>query len=218
MSLIDYEGYMTTVVFIEGCNLRCPYCHNPELVYAKEEDSVESIMEEIKNRDVIGIEAVTITGGEPTTYTHILDLCKAIKSEGYRLKLDSNGTNPEVLESLIPYTDYIAMDIKTDLERYKDLGLADTDDLIECIDIVMNSGKAYEFRTTGVNPFIRGTNCDRIGKLIDGAEVWYLQEARLDNVLNPSYRMKKLTKSKTKEILETMSKYVDKVKLREYDD
>ncbi|MCD4701829.1 MAG: anaerobic ribonucleoside-triphosphate reductase activating protein [Candidatus Aegiribacteria sp.] len=155
-SLIEYPGKISSIIFISGCNLQCPFCHNPELVRPDMLDeefrlTQEEIISELLKRKGF-IEAVTITGGEPLLYSGIVDLIQNIKSETcLSVKVDTNGTQPRMLKEVLHDTDYIAMDLKSSPSKYlKATGeKAVFSDIRESIGIVM-SLPAYEFRTTMV--------------------------------------------------------------------
>ncbi|MCX5782015.1 MAG: anaerobic ribonucleoside-triphosphate reductase activating protein [Elusimicrobia bacterium] len=155
-SLIDYPGKIAAVIFTQGCNFRCPYCHNPELVLPElfeEGPSVDEILKFLEFRKG-KLEAVVITGGEPTLQNDLSGIIKRINELGYSVKLDTNGTNPDVLKSLIDQKliDYIAMDIKAPFEKYDELAgiKSDLKKIKESIRLIMISGIDYEFRTTVV--------------------------------------------------------------------
>jgi pyruvate formate lyase activating enzyme len=121
-TLIDFPGKIASIIFIGGCNFRCPICHNPELVLPEllrelKDIDEEYIIKEIERRKGF-IDGVVITGGEPLLYDETIELAKRIKENGLLVKLDTNGSFPERLKKIIPFVDYIAMDIKTSLERY----------------------------------------------------------------------------------------------------
>ncbi len=158
-SLIDYPGNISSVVFTQGCNFRCPYCHNPELVlperFAKPYDK-ESILNYIfRYRHLLT--AVCITGGEPTLHKKLPDFITRIKETGLKVKLDTNGTNPEMLKFLIDsdMIDFVAMDIKH-LMEYKfynkatggNLTQLQFSNVLQSVALIKNSGIGYEFRTT----------------------------------------------------------------------
>jgi len=156
VSLIDYPGQIGSVVFAQGCNMRCPYCHNPELVEPalyKNLQDVRYIMSFLEMRKG-KIDAVTITGGEPTLQSELKTVIKTIHNMGYLVKLDTNGTFPEVLKTLIEAGDinYIAMDIKAPFAKYAMVtrSAVEPAKIRESIDIIMSSGIEYEFRTTAV--------------------------------------------------------------------
>jgi len=155
-SLIEYPGKISSIIFISGCNLHCPFCHNPELVRPDLLDGEfklthRQVLDELISREGF-IEAVSITGGEPLIYSGITSLIKSIKSEtSLSVKMDTNGTQPQKLKDVIPHLDYIAMDLKSSPAKYpKATGeKAEFRDVRESISIIM-SLPAYEFRTTMV--------------------------------------------------------------------
>lgn len=167
-SLIDYPGRISTVIFTRGCNFRCFYCHNPELVYPhlyKDEIPFTNIFDFINKRRNI-INSIVVTGGEPTIHNDILDILSFLKNENFFIKLDTNGSNPEVIYKIIKskVVDYIAMDIKTSFEKYYDVIRVsiDTNLIKESIDLILKSNINYEFRTTYDNKFITFNDIDKI--------------------------------------------------------
>jgi pyruvate formate lyase activating enzyme len=155
-SLIEYPGKISSIVFISGCNLYCPFCHNPELVRPDLLDKEfklthEEVMKELLEREGF-IEAVSITGGEPLIYSGIVELVRNIRSKtDLSVKIDTNGTKPHMLKEVLPYVDYVAMDLKSSPSKYlKATGeKAVFADVLESIKIIM-SLPVYEFRTTMV--------------------------------------------------------------------
>lgn len=180
-SLIEYPTKISAIVFTQGCNFRCPYCHNPELVDPRffeqpiAEEAVFSFLEKRKGK----IDAISITGGEPTLQEDLTEFIRRIKSMGYLVKLDTNGSNPEVLEQIIGegLVDYIAMDIKAPLSRYREVVEREIDGEIirKSIDIIASSGVSYEFRTTLVKPLLSKQDILDIGKTIKGIRNYILQ-------------------------------------------
>ena len=180
-SLIDYPGKICAIIFTQGCNFRCPYCYNIDLVIPKHfqkpipEEEVFAFLEQRKGK----LDAVEITGGEPTLQSDLINVIKKIKSMGFLVKLDSNGSNPKILEKIIGLhiVDYFAMDIKNSLEHYeKSVGVSiDTEKIRKSIRLIMNSGADYEFRTTMVRSLIKKEDVVKIGKLIKGAKLYALQ-------------------------------------------
>lgn len=155
VSLIDYPDKIASTIFTIGCNFRCPFCHNPELVKGTaEEISSDDIFSYLKQKKHF-LDAVVICGGEPTIFQDLPDFCKKLKELGFFIKIDTNGTNPEMLQELIDkkLIDYVAMDIKTSLteQRYKEAsGInAGIEKIKESVDIIKQL-ENYEFRTTCV--------------------------------------------------------------------
>ncbi len=191
-SLIDYPGKISAVIFTKGCNFRCPYCHNPELVIFDgkdliEEDYIFSFLREKRGK----LDGVVLTGGEPTLQSDLINFLKEIKGLGFFTKLDTNGSNPEVIERLLEekILDYIAMDIKANLEKYNDVthSNVDIEKIKKSIDIIMHSGIDYEFRTTIVRSQLSKDDILRIGELIRSAEFYVIQGFRATKTLDPNF-------------------------------
>jgi pyruvate formate lyase activating enzyme len=193
-SFIDFPGKISAVLFLSGCNFHCPYCHNPELAEGRSGFSLfideNSVLEFLKKRKGF-LDGVVISGGEPTIHMNLFKLCEKIKSAGYPVKVDTNGSRPKVLEKLLNegLVDYIAMDIKTDPFRYFSFANADfrPDDILQSIQIIMNSSIAYEFRTTCIKPLVNESIIQKISKLINGSMLYALQHFRNDKVLQPDF-------------------------------
>jgi pyruvate formate lyase activating enzyme len=156
ISLIDYPGRISAIVFTQGCNFRCPYCHNPELVDPAQygpilpEEEVFSFLERRRGK----LEAVTVTGGEPTLQTDLEGFLKRIKKMGYLVKVDTNGSNPTMLERLIRgrWVNYLALDVKGPLHKYGQIAKAkvETAKILRSIELIASSKIEHEFRTTVV--------------------------------------------------------------------
>jgi pyruvate formate lyase activating enzyme len=156
ISLIDYPGRISAIVFTQGCNFRCPYCHNPELVDPTQygpilsEEEVISFLEKRRGK----LDAVTVTGGEPTLQPDLDRFLQEIKGMGYLTKIDTNGSNPDVLERLIRdrLVDYLAMDVKGPLQKYERIAnvKVKTAKIRRSIELITASGIDHEFRTTVV--------------------------------------------------------------------
>ena len=185
-SVIDYPNKIAAVVFTQGCNFRCSYCHNPELVMP------ETHKEPILEKDILGflekrkgmLEGVTITGGEPLLHKGLPIFIKAIKNLGYSVKLDTNGSFPERLKGIVDerLVDYIAMDIKAPLGKYNFVVRANvsTEDIRRSIEIIMFSGLDYQFRTTVGRSFLNVEDLKQMPELIRGACNYVLQKFRFD--------------------------------------
>jgi len=181
VSLTDYPGKISAIVFTQGCNFRCPYCHNPELVDPElyqeclPEEEFFSYLEKRKGK----IEAVTITGGEPTIQNDLIPFIMRVKAMERLIKIDTNGSKPEVLEELIRrnLVDYLAMDIKAPLEKYAAITRTPVNGkaIRQSIMLIMNSGIDYEFRTTIVKSQIKEADLLAIGRLIKNASLYSLQ-------------------------------------------
>ena len=183
-SLIDFPPYLASVIFTGGCSFRCGFCHNPDLVLHFDklktisEEEVFEYLEEKKN----WIDGVVITGGEPTLQKDLVEFMSRIKSMGLLLKLDTNGSNPDMLKEIIDkkIVDYIAMDVKTRLEDYeKVVGVkVDVDKIKRSILLIRDSGIDYEFRTTVIPGIIGKEEVASIGELLKGSKKYVLQNFR----------------------------------------
>jgi pyruvate formate lyase activating enzyme len=192
--MIDYPGKVSCVIFLSGCNFDCPYCHNPEL--AKGSPACPSWLEDktlydfLENRKGL-LDGVVISGGEPTLQKDLVPLCRRLKRMGYPIKLDTNGSRPRILKELIDVglIDYIAMDVKTDPFHYSPLIKKDCDPvrLLLSIQVIMESGLPYEFRTTCVKPLVTEDVIENIGKIIQGANLYALQGFHETDVLHPEF-------------------------------
>lgn len=193
-SLIDYPGKVAAVVFTQGCNYRCPFCHNPELVLPEQfrpvilEDEVLSFLQKRQGQ----VQGVVVTGGEPSIHADLPDFLHKIKSMGYLLKLDTNGSRPEVIEAVLKkgLVDFLAMDIKSSLQGYcKAAGVTPDLEMIKnSIQIIKNSGVAYEFRTTALKTIVSEADMAAIQELIGPCEKYLLKRGNLkDKVLDYNF-------------------------------
>ncbi len=180
-TLLDYPGKVACTVFLAGCNLRCPFCHNAALVVRPAEDTIgedEFFAFLTKRRNIL--DGVCITGGEPTLRPDLPEFIEKIKAMGLSVKLDTNGTNPEMLGKLLDrgLLDYVAMDIKSAPDRYAVIcGGADVIGKVRAsAEILMAAGAEYEFRTTCVKPYHDKEAMAEIGRWLAGAKQYYLQE------------------------------------------
>lgn len=182
LTLIDYPGKIAATVFTIGCNFRCYYCHNPELVLPEKIKNTKTLSEEeilnfLKGRKGL-LQGLCITGGEPTLDNGLLDFIKQVKALNFLVKLDTNGSNPEVLKGLLEnkLLDYVAMDIKAPLAKYAIVAGVeiDLDHIQESIQLIRQSGLEYEFRTT-IAPGLTVQDILDIVPLIEGADNYYLQ-------------------------------------------
>jgi pyruvate formate lyase activating enzyme len=151
-SLVDYPGKVAAVIFTQGCNFRCPYCHNPQLVFPElftGAISFEYIRDFLEGRREL-LDGVVFCGGEPTLQDDLPEIIREIRSLGYTVKLDTNGSNPDVLAEALPYLDYVAMDIKAPFDQYSRICGVPVDDyeIRRSMLLIRAAGIQYEFRTT----------------------------------------------------------------------
>ena len=182
-TLIDYPGKIAATVFTVGCNFLCPFCHNPELIDPKLMKNQPSVLESeffefLKSRQG-KLDGVCITGGEPTLHKDLADFLSKIKSLGFAVKLDTNGSHPEILEKLITekLVDYIAMDIKAPADKYSEIaGGVGIDKIKKSVGLIKNSGVDYEFRTTVVPKFHKKEDLIKIAEWLKGAKKYFIQQ------------------------------------------
>ena len=196
LTLLDFPGYVACTIFTRGCNMRCPFCQNQGLVVPEHFDSKEiiptqEIIEFLKSRKA-RLQGICITGGEPTLQTDLIEFIKQVKSIGYKVKLDTNGTNPEIIKTLIDNNllDYIAMDIKNDLSRYEHTSGTNMakESILKSIDIIKDAGIEYEFRTTVIKELHDEESFQNIAKIIGHVKNYSLQYyEETENVINPGY-------------------------------
>ena len=189
-SLVDYPSKIAAVVFTLGCNFRCPYCHNPNILTAVSTNRLfdeAAVFDFLKTRKG-KLDAVVVSGGEPTLQKDLGNFFKKLKELGFLTKLDTNGSSPKILEYLIKeeLLDYVAMDIKAPIEKYKEIARIniDTNNILKSIEILKASKIGYEFRTTTVKSQLSFEDFEKIGKMLCGAENYYLQKFKPDITLN----------------------------------
>ncbi len=221
-SLLDWDGKISSVVFLSGCNMRCAFCHNYPLVFEPEKlkkfelDHINKYLIEHKN----WVDGVVISGGEPTIYKELESLIKGFKDMGLAVKLDTNGTNPGMLKDLISkkLLDYIAMDVKGPLnEKYSKIAgcKIDLDAILESIKTIKGSGVDYEFRTTVVPGQLDVDDIAALARNISGAKKFILQQFEPANARDEALRkVKPYTKEKLVEMGTAAKEYVDDVVIR----
>ena len=184
LTLLDYPGKVACTLFTRGCNFRCPFCHNASLVVRTDEQPMytnDEILAFLKKRQGV-LDGVAITGGEPTLMSGLYEFIAEVKEMGYSVKLDSNGTRPEVLKKLVlnGLVDYVAMDIKNSPEKYAyTCGLPESYDLSkieESKNFLMEGHVDFEFRTTVAKPFHTEEDFYKIGEWLKGSEKYFLQQ------------------------------------------
>ena len=198
LTLIDYPGKIAATVFTAGCNFFCPFCHNPELVDPVLIKSQPLVAEEDFFSFLAGrqglLEGVCITGGEPTLQADLPEFIKKIKGLGFLVKLDTNGTNPAMVEKLLDekLVDFVAMDIKGPLEKYKRIvgDQARLEDIQRSVELT-KSAPDYEFRTTVLPKLHNKKDIQSIGRWLQGAKKYFLQPFRSGKTLDASYAEEK---------------------------
>lgn len=220
-TLLDYPGHVAATVFLGGCNFRCPFCHNRDMVLSldhTEQISEEEFLRFIGKRKGV-LTGICVTGGEPTLRPDLPDFLRKIKDEGYLIKLDTNGSFPSVIRRLNEegLIDYIAMDIKSSLNHYnKCVGAKEIDPgaIKESIDYIKAEVKAYEFRTTVVKELHAKEDFAEIGPLLSDAQAYFLQYYRdSDNIILPN-TFHCYTEEEMREFTDILRPYVPNVQIR----
>jgi len=204
LTLIDYPGEIAATIFTQGCNFRCHFCYNPLLVVPYKGSIQKNHHSQIseddlfvflkKRQDKLG--AIVISGGEPTIHKDLPEFITKIKNLNYKVKLDTNGTNHKMLNNLIKnkLINYIAMDLKAPIEKYKETTATKNNllNIKKSIKIIMSSNIPYEFRTTVAPKLLKSNDIHEMGKLIQGADNWYLQKFKPNaNLLNKNFQKEK---------------------------
>lgn len=220
-SLVEWPGKMSAIIFTGGCNFRCPFCHNPELVSDLEKVPIYPLkeVEDFLNKKMGWIDAIIVTGGEPTIHKDLPELFLKIKEKNYLSGIATNGTNPEMLKELIEkkLLDKIAMDIKSSESKYAlATGRSDLDfkKIKESIQIIKDSNLFYDFKLTLAPEIVTKEDLEDIGKNIEGAEKLTLQQFRPLKTLDKTWQNKlPYSLEQIKEMKEILEKYVKKVSL-----
>ena len=220
ISLSDYKNKVATVIFTSGCNFRCDFCHNSSLVDGNASlVNEEEIFSYLAKRVGI-IDGVVISGGEPTLQEDLIDFIKKIKQLGYEIKLDTNGSKYEVCKKLIDekLIDYVAMDIKngpsyySDIIKIKDIYIFN---IKKTVDLLINSGIDYEFRTTLVKEYFTKESILELGNFIKGAKKLYLQKyVSREECINSN--LNEVNEKEANEYASLLKIYIDDVELRGY--
>ncbi len=219
LSLIDYPGKLSAVLFYSGCNFDCVFCHNRWLLDPKGKAIRDSAILDFLRTRRGQLDGVVISGGEPTLQRFLIPLIEKIKRLGFLVKLDTNGTRPLVIKSLLNRNllDYIAMDIKGPPEKYPVIckQRVDIKRIRQSIDLIKTSGVSYEFRTTIWEPLLNETDLLNCGRLISGASTYYLQRSRPPSGFSQiSVADKKISHGKLEAIRIQLNEWVDQCYLR----
>ena len=220
VSLSDYKNKVSSVIFTLGCNFLCPFCHNSSLALSKANTIDEEEVFSYLAKRIGIIDGVVISGGEPTLQKDLLPFIKRIKEMGYEIKLDTNGTNYEVLKMLIEekLIDYVAMDIKNGPSYYKEISgkeSVDIEVIKKSINLLINSGIDYEFRTTLVKEYFSLESIKEMGEFIKGAKQLYLQKfVSNENCINKD--LHEVNEKEANEYASLLNQCIDVVELRGY--
>ena len=222
LSLLDFDEHITTTLFFAGCDMRCPFCHNSSLVIHPNQapkipwSEIRDYLEKRKNV----VDAVCVSGGEATLMPDLLDKLSEIKLMGYKIKLDTNGTRPEVLRLAVQQglLDYVAMDIKNSREKYSSTAGIEMNlrDINESIAFLKGNEVDYEFRTTIMEEFHEADDFESIGMWLEGCKRYFLQRyIDSENCIQHGFTM--VPKEKALEYKAILSQYIGSVGLRGYD-
>ncbi len=221
-TLIDYPEKIACTVFTHGCNFRCPFCHNPELVTKppKEDEviSEEEFFKFLKNRRYL-LEGVVVTGGEPCVNKEIVDFAKKIKEKGFNVKIDTNGSFPKIIQKLLEEkaVDYIAMDIKSTLEEYEATtgGFNEIQKILESIELIKNSNVDYEFRTTVVKGMHTEEIMENMGRFLKGVKSFSLQNFKYSKSISSKFsKDNEFSKKELEKFGKIFKKYVENVNIK----
>lgn len=223
LTLLDYPGKTAATVFTPGCNLRCPFCHNAELVFATGVKDIEDVSEEVlsfldKRQGLL--DGICITGGEPLLQEGLAEFCEIVKGKGFSIKLDTNGFFPERLKDLVEgsHIDYLALDVKNTKEKYPEttgIKHIDTSPFFESLDYLLQAPLPYELRTTLVREFHDRESLVEMAKRLQGAKAWFLQGfVDSPQVLAGQGTLHAYTEDEMQELLAAVQAYVPHAALR----
>ncbi len=242
LTLLDYPGRVAAIVFLDGCNLRCPFCQNRSLVLSPgqlPEITKEEFQAFLRRRAGL-LDGICVTGGEPTLHRELAELFSLIKAEGYLAKLDTNGTNPAMLEDLTKrgLVDYVAMDIKAGPDNYPRVcGLEEDgfgsassgpagsggnprllENVFRSVELLKSSSVEYEFRTTAVKGLHTERDFEAIADWLSGCQNYYLQSFRdCEEVLQENHAFSDFPAAEMKGFLEILQKKIPRASLRGLD-
>ena len=220
VSMVDYKDKISATIFTGGCDFRCPFCHNSGIVEKKYNYySEDEILEYLKDRKKL-LDAVVISGGEPTLQKDLPRFIKAVRALGYLVKLDTNGTNPQMLEMLLQdkLIDYVAIDIKSDFSNYSVItGVPNpnTEAIKKSLALLKKFSVDYELRTTIVKEFHTQKNIEKLSEDLKGEKLLYLQKFKLsEGVFNQT--LHEVPKVEAEKFQEILKKNIKNVILRGY--
>lgn len=220
ISLLDYPGKVATIIWTTGCNFRCPFCYNPDLVLDKTDhvpmDDFFSFLRKRKGK----LDAVSISGGEPLLQPDISDFISQIKSLGFLVKIDTNGSFPDKLKRLLDTgsIDYVSMDVKATKEKYAEITQVSVvvDDIDRSIQIITSIAPDYEFKTTVIPMYHTEEDILGIARWISGAKRYFLQQLKVDTTLLSSDmdQVKPYSLDELERMCERVSSFVDDCQVR----
>ncbi len=223
LTLVDYPNKIAATVFLTGCNFKCGFCHNfdivdPDLASGRVPITEKEFFDFLKSKQGL-IDGICVTGGEPTINADLINFIKRIKELNFSIKLDTNGSNPSMLKELIDQKllDFVAMDIKTSPEKYtKAVGTEiNIDNIKKSVEIIRKSKIDYEFRTTVVPGIVDREDVEKLGKWLKGAKKFSLQQFRNQKVLNKEFeKIVPYWDDTLKEFKKILEKYIKNVELR----
>jgi len=215
-SLIDFPGRASAILFTQGCPFRCPFCHNPELI-----NPAQRMFAPITEKEILDflstrqnkLDGVVITGGEPTLHSDLPDFISRLKQLGFAVKLDTNGSRPEMIERLIAdgNLDYLAMDYKSPLEKYQahSNSMIETKKIKKSVELIRDSGIDYEFRTTVVKELLAEDDILKIAEELKGVRRYVLQKFLPGKTLDPLFaEMTTYTDEEFEKICKKIKKFV----------
>jgi len=225
LTLLDYPEKTAAIIFVAGCNFRCGFCHNPQFVDPKSVAEIkdflipeEKFFKFLETRKGL-LDGIVVSGGEPTIFPDLPEFMRKIKEQGFLTKLDTNGTNPEMIKKLLDekLVDFIAMDLKMTPEKYEEIvGVkVDAKKIKESIEIILNSKIPHEFRTTVLREFHDEVEIAGIAKLIKGADKFALQNFRNEKTLDPKFHeFHEFTHAELEKFKTMAEKFVESVEVR----
>jgi len=218
VSLLDYPGKVAAIIWTTGCNFRCPFCYNPDLVFEKTDNvSVEHILSFLDARKG-KIDALSISGGEPFLQRDLKDFILQVKNRGYLVKVDTNGSFPDRLKEFLDegLIDYVSMDVKDTKKKYKKItGVSvDIDDISTSIDLIKDYAADYEFKTTVIPKFHQKEDIIEIAGWLKGSKKYFLQQFKSDTSIISSETFSRYSKEELLNMCELVKPYFEKCHVR----
>lgn len=217
-SLLDYPGKIAAIIWTTGCNFRCPFCYNPDLVFEKTDnvsvDHILSFLDQRKGK----IDALSISGGEPFLQRDLKDFILQVKDRGYLVKVDTNGSFPDRLKELLDegLIDYLSMDVKSTKNKYNEItGVSvDIDDISASIDLIKDNADDYEFKTTVIPKFHQKEDIVEIARWLKGSKKYFLQQFKSDTSIISSETFSRYSKEDLLNMCELIKPYFEKCHVR----